>query len=94
MAVTEKFAIAAFRSRSAVQKLEAELRRRHVPCSVISTPRDVSIGCGLSLRFDLSSVHDAVAAYRQVRPPTLIGFYIVERSGGRTTVSPISVGLG
>ena len=57
---------------------------------VSSTPRDVSIGCGLSVRFDIRDAAAAQQVYRAARPGNLIGFYRVDRSGSsRPTVTPI-----
>ena len=49
----EIFGIGSFRSRQQVMRFEAALRRAGIRSQVISTPRDVSVGCGLSVRFDL-----------------------------------------
>ena len=75
----ETFGIAAFRSRQQVMRFDAALRRAGVRSQVISTPRDVSIGCGLSVRFDLSDAAAVYEIFRQVRPSNLIGFYRVTR---------------
>ena len=86
----EIFGIAAFRSRQQVIRFEAALRRAGVHGQVISTPRDVSVGCGLSVRFDLSDTDEVLSVYRQARPSNLIGFYRVERTGGgRPLIAPL-----
>ena len=90
MNYSETFAIASFRSRSAVQKFAAALRRRGVPCRLVSTPKEVAIGCGLSVRFDPGALNSALAEYRSGGHGALIGFYQVSRVGSRTTVRPVS----
>ena len=50
----EVFGIASFRSRQQVLKFEGALRRAGVRVEVITTPRDVAVGCGLSIRFELA----------------------------------------
>ena len=42
--------IAVFRSRSQAIDCNAKLRARGIPSSVISTPREANIGCGLSVK--------------------------------------------
>ena len=42
--------IAVFRSRSQAIDCNARLRARGIPTSVISTPKEANIGCGLSVR--------------------------------------------
>lgn len=86
----EIFGIAAFRSRQQVTRFDAALRRAGIRSQVISTPRDVSVGCGLSVQFDLRDAPRVQQVFHQTRPGNLIGFYRVERSGrGRPVVSPI-----
>ena len=83
----EVFAIASFRSRQQVLKFEGALRRGGVRVEVITTPRDVSVGCGLSVRFDIADTEKVMEIYRQLRPSNLIGFYRVERMNGQRTVT-------
>ena len=85
----EQFGIASFRSRQQVMHFERALRRAGVPASIITTPRSVSVGCGLSVRFDLRDVRDVQDVYQLAKPGNLIGFYRVERLDGRTQVKPL-----
>ena len=82
----EVFGIASFRSRQQVLKFEGALRRAGVRVEVITTPRDVAIGCGLSIRFELADQGRVMEVYRQLRPSNLIGFYRVERMEGQRTI--------
>lgn len=87
----EVFGIASFRSRQQVLKFEGALRRAGVRVEVITTPRDVAIGCGLSIRFELADQGRVMEVYGQLRPSNLIGFYRVERMDGQRTVTrPLS----
>lgn len=83
----EVFGIASFRSRQQVLKFEGALRRSGVRVEVITTPRDVSVGCGLSIRFELADADRVMDVYKKLRPSNLIGFYRVERSDGQRTVT-------
>ena len=83
----EVFGIASFRSRQQVLKFEGALRRAGVRVEVITTPRDVAVGCGLSIRFELAEQDRVMEVYRQLRPGNLIGFYRVERAEGQRTVT-------
>lgn len=83
----EVFGIASFRSRQQVLKFEGALRRGGVHVEVITTPRDVSVGCGLSIRFELNDAGRVMEIYNQLRPSNLIGFYRVERMNGQRTVT-------
>lgn len=83
----EVFGIASFRSRQQVLRFEGALRRSGVKVSVITTPRDVSVGCGLSIRFEMGDAQRVMEVYDQLHPSNLIGFYRVERAEGQRTVT-------
>lgn len=86
----EIFGIAAFRSRQQVLRFESALKRAGLHAQVITTPRDVAVGCGLSVRFELNEAREIMEMYQKTRPTNLIGFYKVEREGySRPTVSPL-----
>ena len=86
----EVYGIAAFRSRSQVFMFEGALRREGIPARIVSTPRDVSMGCGLSVRFGLGDVRAVVSILRRVNTSNLIGLYRVEYTGvGRPRLSAI-----
>ena len=91
----EQFGIAAFRSRQQVMGFERSLHRAGVPAGVITTPRSVSVGCGLSVRFELRDAMDVYAVYQTARPGNLIGFYrVVRDAAGRTHVRPLGMESG
>ena len=79
--MTESFGVAAFRSRQQVLRFESALRRAGLSAEVVSTPRDVSIGCGLSVRFSLHQADQVMSVFHRIGPSNLIGFYRVDRSG-------------
>jgi hypothetical protein len=66
-----------------VLKFEGALRREGIRTSVITTPRDVSMGCGLSIRFELEDYPRVREVCNHLRPSNLIGFYRITREGGR-----------
>ena len=77
------FGIAAFRSRTQVLRLEDALRRAGLDAGVISTPREVAMGCGLSVRFNLAQTPQVLSIYRRLNPGALVGFYRVDGYGTR-----------
>ena len=86
----EIFGIAACRSRQQVLRFESALKKAGLKASVITTPRDVSIGCGLSVRFEINDEAAVRDLYLRTRPTNLIGFYQVHRQGAaRPTVTPL-----
>ena len=86
----ESFAIAAFRSRQQVMQLVTALHQSGISASVVTTPRAVSLGCGLSVRFEPGDVDRVRALLRGGAAGNLIGLYSVEREpSGRTVVRPV-----
>ena len=81
--MNQSFGIGAFRSRTLVLRMEDALRRAGLNAGVISTPREVAIGCGLSVRFELADTPQVMQIYRRVNPSALIGFYRVDHYGTR-----------
>ncbi|MBQ7656010.1 MAG: DUF3343 domain-containing protein [Clostridia bacterium] len=93
MQYSENNGIAAFRSRQQVMRFDSALRRAGIHSEIVSTPRDVSIGCGLSVAFDLRDTAAVMDTYRRSRPGNLIGFYEVIRAPGqRAQVMPLNMG--
>ena len=85
----ERFGIASFRSRQQVMAFERTLRRLGLSVSVITTPRAVALGCGLSVRFRLEDARDVQDVYRVTGGSNLIGFYRVDRAEGKTQVTAL-----
>ena len=81
--MNQSFGIAAFRSRTHVLRMEDALRRAGLSAGVVSTPKEVALGCGLSVRFELREAPQVMALYRRMNPGALIGFYRVEDYGTR-----------
>ena len=88
--MNDSFGLAAFRSRTQVLRMEDALHRAGLSAGVIATPREVAIGCGLSVRFDLAQTPQVMQVYRRLSPGALIGFYRVEGYGTRRlTLTPL-----
>ena len=86
----ENFCIAAFASRLQVMAFEGLLKERGIPATVVTTPRAVALGCGLSVRFEEKDAVRVRALYRASGLGKLIGFYRVTReAAGHTRVAPL-----
>ncbi len=84
------FCIAAFRSRLQVMAFEQLLKRAGVKAEIVTTPRAVSLGCGLSVRFDEKDLARAKRLYTSEKLGNLIGFYRVTRDlAGRARVQAL-----
>ena len=86
----EVYGIAAFRSRQQVLHFEDTLRREGLRVGVVTTPRAVAMGCGLSVRFEIEDAERVRWLLRRSNPGNLIGLYRVEQGGIRPVITPIS----
>lgn len=88
----DAYGIAAFRSRQQVFRFETYLKKENLAnIRVISTPREVATGCGLSVRFDIADTPTVKAVVRRTQPTHLIGLYHVNPTpGGRAKLTVIS----
>ena len=88
--MAENFCIAAFRSRLQVMAFEETLKQHGMKASIVTTPRAVALGCGLSVRFEEKDAPRVKALYQALGLGNLIGFYRVTRDvAGRASVSPL-----
>ena len=87
----DSYGIAAFRSRQAVLRFDDEMRKAGLLTHIITTPRAISMGCGLSVRFDRRTLPIAMEIYREHPSPNLIGFYIATQDQDRIQVTPVRV---
>ena len=87
----ESYGIAAFRSRQQVLALEGALKREGISSvRVVSTPRDVALGCGLSVYFPLEEQERVKRIVYQTRPTNMIGIYRVDRENGRSHLTALA----
>ena len=88
--MAENFCIAAFRSRLQVMAFEEALKQQGMKASIVTTPRTVALGCGLSVRFEEKDAPRVKALYQALGLGNLIGFYRVTRDvSGRASVYPL-----
>ena len=88
--MAENFCIAAFRSRLQVMAFEEALKHQGMQASIVTTPRAVALGCGLSVRYEEKDAPRVKALYQALGLGNLIGFYRVTRDvSGRASVYPL-----
>ncbi len=88
----EEYTVAAFRSRTQVFKYEKLLKNAGIVGEVINTPREIAVGCGLSLKISNENYSEAKKIYDIYRPTGLVGFYTVRKdvSGSRIISARVS----
>jgi hypothetical protein len=86
----EPFGFAAFRSRQQTTAFETELRRHGIRCSIINTPPEIGMGCGLSVKFGLEDMKAVTGISNRMRQTALIGIYSAEYVNGRLVCKPMA----
>ncbi len=88
--MNQPYGIAAYRSRQQVMKINDLLRRNGISSSVVSTPREISAGCGLSVRFDIKDAQNVKRIVNMERSANLIGLYRVDPNQTQRRLSALS----
>ena len=70
--------IAVFRSRAQAIDCNNKLRSLGVASSIINTPREANIGCGLSVRIPLDSLERAKRIIASARYSAFYGYFKVK----------------
>jgi hypothetical protein len=71
------YCVFSFKSRSETMRFYSAAQA-YVPCSIISTPRFIGLGCGLSVKADYKYYQSLVSAYNSSRYNTFLGAYSVD----------------
>ncbi len=80
--------LAVFRSRSQSVDYAERLNRYGVAASVVPTPKEAKVGCGLCVRFDARYFVRAKAILKTGKYAAFKGFYKMDFYGGNISVTP------
>lgn len=67
--------LAVFRSKTETLNFASILRSYNVPCSVVNTPRNINVSCGISVKFNASYRQTASLVISRRNFSTFGGFY-------------------
>lgn len=82
--------LAVFRSRSQAIDCNARLRAAGIPASLINTPREANIGCGLSVKVPLGALERVKFIIKNVRYSAFYGYFRMQNGYGRTIFGRIT----
>lgn len=82
--------LAVFRSRSQAIDCNARLRAQGVPSSIVNTPREANIGCGLSIKIPQGSFDRAKRFIYNAKYSAFYGFLRINSDYGKTFIGRIS----
>ncbi len=81
--------LAVFRSRSQAIDCNARLKAMGVPASIINTPREANIGCGLSVKIPINMLERVKMIIRNLNYSAFYGYYRMQKNYGRTIFGKI-----
>lgn len=81
--------LAVFRSRSQAIDCNARLKALGVPASIINTPREANIGCGLSVKIPINMLDRVKMIIRNLNYSAFYGYYRMQNNYGRTIFGKI-----
>lgn len=81
--------LAVFRSRTQTNIFAEYMRAYGLRCSVIQTPPEAKVGCGVSAKFRAADLRRAEQIIRGRQLSSFSGFYEIMRITGRTIVRKI-----
>ena len=84
-----EYALAVFRARNETITFANLLKSYGVSVMVVSTPRQINVSCGISVRFSTGKIADAKNLLSRRRFDSFGGFYHVKQVGVNLIISPI-----
>ena len=83
-----EYLIAVFKSRTQLMRFYDLLQQRRIGSAVINTPREASLGCGLSVKFNRHDYSNVTYLLRSEQFYSFAGMFIVTENGRHKTVRP------
>ncbi len=83
MPLVEEYNFVSFNSRQHALYFSQLLKNAGYDSQIISTPKGVALGCGLSVKFSPHLSSKVYKIYKQYRIP-IVGFYSMRRVGNHT----------
>ena len=78
--------LAIFRSRSQAMDCYFKMKANNLPVTLINTPKEANVGCGLSLKIPPASAGRAKSLIGKVRYSAFYGYMKINTHGGRFTI--------
>ncbi len=80
------FILIVLRSRTQAFNLKKIFIENKIPCEITTTPKEIAIGCGISLKIEKSYFEYAKKICLNQNQQSLVGFYKVNFDGFKNTI--------
>ena len=77
----QEHVLVVFRSRTQVLSFKKILSGAGISSEIVSTPRQIAIGCGLSLKVSQNDYAEVKRIYELYKPHSFVGFYLSHFNG-------------
>jgi hypothetical protein len=84
-----EYLIAVFKSRTQVMKFYEKLLDCRIPADIVNTPREASLGCGLSVKFGCGYYFYVKKILYSDCLHSFVGIFKVTESGNHLSVRPL-----
>lgn len=78
--------LAVFRSRSQAIDCMTKMRALNIPASLVNTPKEAGVGCGLSLKFTQQAANRAKSVIARMNYSAFYGYMRLDSHGGKISV--------
>lgn len=79
--------LAVFRSRAQAADCNGKLRMNGIPASIVNTPKEANVGCGLSVKIPQNSLPRAKAIILRSKYSAFYGFYTMQNLYGKIYIA-------
>ena len=83
------YIIITFRSRNETVKFSQFLLNRGIRNSIVNTPKEVGVGCGLSVSISNDNIEIVKRLLYSVKTNSFVGFFSVKNIGGKRVIRSI-----
>lgn len=84
-----EFGLAVFRARTETVNFANILKSYGVNVAIISTPRQINVSCGISVRFNPNDIEKAKAILSRRKFNSFAGFYLAKQVNATLKITPL-----
>lgn len=82
----DEFVLMVLRSRTQVFGFKKIISGAGIDCEIVNTPKEISVGCGLSIKTEHKNLNCVKRLYSIYKPQSFVGFYNVLFDGYKNII--------
>jgi hypothetical protein len=84
--ILKEFFLIVFRSRTQVLGFKKIINSEGINCEITNTPKEISMGCGLSLKIETNDINKVKKMCDLYKPQSFVGIYNVVYDGYKNII--------